>query len=147
VCSKFKSRVSSTCAWRHSETVSGSSSSLADRLATARQALVAEHGGRCHAAKDRDNAGDVSGANAMMDNRSGYQSLSFHFFPDAVAVLNVQHLGCIEVVEKLAGFCGVITVAGKVHDPVFLLGNMSLTLRNVLLGFLEMAHMHFAITI
>ena len=64
-------------------------------------------------------------------------------------MLNVL-LQRIEVVEELAGFRRVMTMACKVHDPILLLDNMSLKyvvayLGNMPLDFLQMEQPHRAI--
>jgi hypothetical protein len=61
-----------------------------------------------------------------------------------VSVLNEQHLTRIEIVQKLPGFRYAVATEGKVRNPLLLLGDVSLTCRNVSLGFLEMADLHRA---
>jgi hypothetical protein len=88
--------------------------------------------------------GWISGELLENDGRQ-LAALLLEFLAEAVAVLNMLHLRSVEVVEKPPGFCGVMAVPGKVCNPLLLLGNMSLALGNMPLGFFQMAKLHRAI--
>jgi hypothetical protein len=51
----------------------------------------------------------------------------------------------VEVVEKPPGFRSVMAMSGEVSNPFLLLGNVSLALGNMPLGFFQMAKLHRAI--
>jgi hypothetical protein len=60
-------------------------------------------------------------------------------------VLDMLGLGRIEVIEELPGFRRVMTVASKIVDPFFLLGNTPRSFYNMPLGLFQMTKLDFSV--